>query len=206
MTIKETAGDDADKHAIRRRQVLEAAAACFRQHGFHGASMAQISRVAGMSVGHIYHYFDNKEAIISAIVQEHLESMLAVVDTIENSGPDGDILTRFIAGAEVGACDCYNTEFASLMLEITAEGGRNPAVAAMLQHADAVSRERFKKMLRQGVAGRVEVSEAELDQMVLSIKCLFEGLFFRSVRQPTLAPADVSTTMKRALQCLLPPI
>ena len=61
---------DAPRGTARRQQILNAAAQCFREHGFHGASIAQISKTAGMSAGHIYHYFENKEAIIAAIVAE----------------------------------------------------------------------------------------------------------------------------------------
>jgi TetR/AcrR family transcriptional regulator, repressor for uid operon len=46
----------------RREQVLDAAAHCFRRHGYHGASMAEIAGAAAMSPGHIYHYFQSKEA------------------------------------------------------------------------------------------------------------------------------------------------
>lgn len=48
----------------RRAQILAAATDCFRELGFHGASIAKISQASGMSPGHIYHYFENKEAII----------------------------------------------------------------------------------------------------------------------------------------------
>ena len=51
----------------RREQVLCAAADCFRRKGYHGAGMAEISRTAGMSAGHIYNYFESKEAIIESI-------------------------------------------------------------------------------------------------------------------------------------------
>ena len=44
---------DRQRAGKRCEQVLDAAAACFRRRGFHGASMAEISREAGMSVGHI---------------------------------------------------------------------------------------------------------------------------------------------------------
>ena len=38
---------------VRRQQILSAAARCFREKGFHGASISQISKAAGMSAGHI---------------------------------------------------------------------------------------------------------------------------------------------------------
>ena len=67
---------ESDRTVQRRNQVLDAAAICFRNHGFHGASMAQISKTAGMSPGHIYHYFGSKEAIITAIVERDIEEMV----------------------------------------------------------------------------------------------------------------------------------
>ena len=75
---------DKDRAQARREQVLKAAAACFQRHGFHGASMAQISHEAGMSVGHIYHYFANKEAIIAAIVAGDQQQILAIDDEIRS--------------------------------------------------------------------------------------------------------------------------
>src|SRR5471032_3670979 len=64
---------DPEKAQNRRKQVLEAAAVCFDRSGFHGASMAEISKQAGMSAGHIYNYFDGKDAIILAFVAREAE-------------------------------------------------------------------------------------------------------------------------------------
>ena len=55
----------------RRSQILDAALACFAKHGFHQASMHDISAEAGISVGLIYRYFENKEAVISAMADRH---------------------------------------------------------------------------------------------------------------------------------------
>ena len=77
QTSSEDGATDISAKALRverrRRQVLDAAQALFKQHGFHSTSMAQIAAEAGMSVGHIYRYFDNKEAVITAIVAQDLE-------------------------------------------------------------------------------------------------------------------------------------
>src|SRR5258708_35284612 len=51
----------------RRSQILEAALVCFAKRGFHQTSMHDISGEAGISVGLIYRYFENKEAVISAM-------------------------------------------------------------------------------------------------------------------------------------------
>lgn len=197
-------GAEADRQAARRRQVLDAAAQCFRTHGFHGASMAQISRAAGMSVGHIYHYFENKEALIGAIVQNHLESMLAMMDSVERAGPDSDILMRLVTSVEVGVSQYYDPGIAALMLEGTSEGARNPKVAAMLREADEIARLRFRDVLRRGSCKHADLGEAELDSLVFAIKCLFEGLWVRTVRQPDLDRRVVARAVADALRRILP--
>src|SRR6478752_6735584 len=55
----------------RREQILQAAMACFAKRGFHQTSMHDISAEAGISVGLIYRYFANKEAVISAMGERH---------------------------------------------------------------------------------------------------------------------------------------
>src|SRR5215470_4872668 len=55
----------------RPTQILDAAVACFAKRGFHQASMHDISAEAGISVGLIYRYFQNKEAVISAMADRH---------------------------------------------------------------------------------------------------------------------------------------
>src|ERR1700732_2250207 len=57
--------------ADRRTQILDAAVVCFAKRGFHQASMHDISAEAGISVGLIYRYFQNKEAVISAMADRH---------------------------------------------------------------------------------------------------------------------------------------
>ena len=61
--------EDAALADVRRRQILDAAADVFARRGFHAASMAEIARSFGMSAGHIYNWFDSKEAIIEALVE-----------------------------------------------------------------------------------------------------------------------------------------
>ena len=64
----------------RREQILDAASVCFARERFHGASIAQISKLSGMSPGHIYHFFDNKEAIVSGIVERMATRWLELLE------------------------------------------------------------------------------------------------------------------------------
>src|SRR3954463_7930814 len=64
----------------RRSQILEAAVVCFAKRGFHLASMHDISAEAGISVGLIYRYFQNKEAVIAAMADRHKKEIHELVE------------------------------------------------------------------------------------------------------------------------------
>jgi AcrR family transcriptional regulator len=55
-----------------RQAILEAAYCLFIEQGFHGTSMRQIAKDAGITVGSIYNHFENKEQIFDhVLVEQH---------------------------------------------------------------------------------------------------------------------------------------
>lgn len=65
----------------RRNQILDAAQRCFKKQGFHKTTLRDIAQEFGMSAGHIYNYFSNKEAIIEALVELRTQEFLDIIDT-----------------------------------------------------------------------------------------------------------------------------
>ena len=49
----------------RRRQILDAALACFSRNGFHQTTINDICEEAGLSAGAVYSYFDSKDSMIA---------------------------------------------------------------------------------------------------------------------------------------------
>jgi len=58
--------------ANRRKQLLEAAAACFSREGFDAASMRTIADEAGMRTASIYYHFNGKDDLLVAVHEEAL--------------------------------------------------------------------------------------------------------------------------------------
>ena len=52
-----------------RHKILEAAQGLFFKHGYHGTTLRDIGREAGVSMGGIYHHFDSKEAIYLTLLE-----------------------------------------------------------------------------------------------------------------------------------------
>jgi AcrR family transcriptional regulator len=54
-----------------RQEIISAAHLLFLAHGFHGTSMRQIARQAGIALGGIYNHFESKEAIFLAVLDTY---------------------------------------------------------------------------------------------------------------------------------------
>jgi AcrR family transcriptional regulator len=53
----------------RREQIIDAAMRVFSQKGFTRATNKDIAHEAGITPGLIYHYFENKQAVLDAIIE-----------------------------------------------------------------------------------------------------------------------------------------
>lgn len=58
-----------------RQKIYNAAVAEFKASGYQDASIRNIAKNAGISLGNIYRYYENKEALYLAIVQPLMESV-----------------------------------------------------------------------------------------------------------------------------------
>lgn len=166
----------------RRRQLLQAAAECFRREGFHGSSIARISQAAGMSPGHIYHYFPTKESMVEAIAEWEQQDMAELMHRLEHGedaghGDLGERLTRHTAETIERTSD---PAYAGLRLELAAEAGRNPAVRKILEAGERATFERFYQLiLRLGPPAGLDA--AELRTRLEMIAILLSGITMRSL-------------------------
>jgi AcrR family transcriptional regulator len=192
---------DSERAEARRQQVLDAAAQCFRAHGFHGASMAEIARTAGMSPGHIYNLFDNKEDLIAAIVARDQANWLAKSEAMLRAP---DVLQAMLDGVALGVEDCTTLADAALRLEVAAEAGRNPKLATIVQGADAASRERCKALLHTALAQQgVTLEPVTLQARSSALAAIFDGLMVRCVRETGLDRAALTAEIRRLVLALV---
>ena len=72
----------------KRNAILQATLALISQRGFHGTSMSQIAREAGVSAGIIYYYFDGKDELIHELYRTTKRNFgRAVVRNFERDQP-----------------------------------------------------------------------------------------------------------------------
>lgn len=182
---------------LRRAQVLAAAAKCFNRDGFHSASMASIAAEAALSVGQIYRYFENKEAVIAAIVEQSLEdSARRMAEVRTRTG--GDLVEEMIEVARFHAEKVGAADRAALSLEFLAEAARNPRIGELVRVVDLAVRARLRDLLQRGGGGD-ENLEARLDMISL----LIDGWAVRAVKNPILDTEAYLNTLRPLFELLL---
>jgi TetR/AcrR family transcriptional repressor of uid operon len=187
----------------RREQVLDAAAHCFRRHGYHGASMAEIAGAAAMSPGHIYHYFESKDAIIEAIVSKDVEELFSTMRDLQDQS--GELLDAIIDGLHTTVDQTLDTERGALLLEMIAEAARNPKVAALLRSADALTRQGVRELLTGPRGMLSQCATDELDGRMEVINAIFSGLLIRALLNPALKREAVIAALRQVLRVALSP-
>ncbi len=202
MTTK-TRRQDPQLAQSRRLQVLDAASDCFRRRGYHGAGMAEISKTAGMSPGHIYNYFDSKDAIIDAIILRDMDEMFSVFNGFLQA--EGLLMDVMLDGCENGVDKHLDVEKGALKLEMISEAARNDKVALSLQATDVEARRLMKQLLRRDGSLVRDLPEQELDSRISVMFALFGGLMIRRVLNPQLDRDTVLIALKPVMRTLLTP-
>lgn len=156
----------------RRRQILDAALACFGRRGFHETSMQEICAEAGLSPGAVYRYFPSKADIIAAIVDDDHSGIDACFEAI-SSGKDAVDSLTVLARTFVARCEAQS----SLAAHILSEALRDDRLASRLAIGRQLIEDRLTAVLEQGAArGTIQLA-LPARQTARTLGFLLDGLF-----------------------------
>jgi AcrR family transcriptional regulator len=65
----------AERLAETRARIIAASVAYIDERGFHQASLQQLARAAGVTVGAVQHHFNSKNELLSAVVEESFQQL-----------------------------------------------------------------------------------------------------------------------------------
>ncbi|MEO1059450.1 MAG: TetR/AcrR family transcriptional regulator [Actinomycetota bacterium] len=84
-------------------RVLDEAARLFESTGYHATTTNHVAEAAGVSVGSLYQYFPNKDALLVGLVERHLDeavpAMLELAAGLRESQPDAEQFAALVVGA-----------------------------------------------------------------------------------------------------------
>jgi len=194
----EMAETERSRADLRRAQILEAAHECFSREGFHAASMASIAAQADLSVGQIYRYFENKEAVIEAICVSKLEEWSDRVAEVRSRS--GDPVDELMALARYHVDHLDSGQDVSMVLEFLAEAARNPRVGAVLQRMDVGFRGHLRDVF---IRGGVRADDESLESRISLVSVLLDGWLVRLGKDPTASKEDYLSSLRFMFESLL---
>lgn len=160
----------------RRREILDAAQACFERRGFHGTSMGEICAEANMSPGGLYRYFPSKEAIIAAMADDERRVATLAFQAVKTSD---NFLMALSALCERFAEAYADPSRAAFAAELMAEAVRNPKFAAVARDAEGRIRAEVADLLRAGQAMGHVTKTLDADEAATVLMAAADGLGLR---------------------------
>ena len=199
-TVELAPGQDPKK----RRQILEGARKVFHDKGFDGASMNDIARVAGVSKGTLYVYFENKERLFLDLIAEEKRADLWPIVSLDPEDHDiASVLNRF--GQEFLKL-LSRPYYIKAMRTVFSIVERMPEIGAdYYSRGPQVCMEKLAAYLQaQANAGVVEIEDCQLAAqqfMDLSQSGLLRRLLFNAA--PTPSDAEIALQVSRAVTFFL---
>ena len=135
----------------RPEEILEAALNLFTEKGFAATRMNDVARLAGISKGTLYLYFESKEAIFHAVIQEMVTPKIARVEQLveQHEGSNAELLKLLVTGWWK---DVASTKLSAIPKLMVSECGNFPELAEFFVNT-VVKRARavFSRVIRQGI-------------------------------------------------------
>ena len=143
----------------RRIEILKSAAAAFRRRGYHGASMAEISRAVRMTKGSLYYYFRSKEEILYFCHDYSLDILLDLLKDVEaeDRSPEEKLRRLIVAFVHMIIDELHGT---ALTMDLQALSPR--ALRRIIAKRDRFDRG-IRRVLQEGMdAGAFRRGDAKL--------------------------------------------
>lgn len=86
----------ASDHDEKKSHIISQASVLFTAEGFSRVSMAQLAAACDISKSNLYHYYSDKEAILFSLLNEHMDEILAVLQTAAQPNDNAAGLDKLI--------------------------------------------------------------------------------------------------------------
>lgn len=177
-------------------EILDAALQLFTEKGFSATRMMDVAKVAGISKGTLYLYFESKEAIFREVVQQRITPQLDQVEKQADQfeGRYADLLRQLINHWWMSvAC----TSLSAIPKIIVSESGNFPELAEYFTRSVVTrSRKLFARVISRGIeAGEFRAYEAEAVARLVIAPLVQATIWMHSLR-----PYDDDTGTQNYIQ------
>lgn len=194
----------------RPAEIVDAALACFLEHGFEATTIASVAQRAGVAKGTVYIYFETKEQLFRAVVKEVVATNVGRVVATASlpSAPLGEILPALL---ERMVSTIGQSKAPAIVRLILKEADRFPDLARIwFEDAASPLFAAFEKAIADGQErGEIRAGDTRI-HLASILAPLVVGVLFRDIMGPIgLGSIDLQTLARQhavtALHGLLSP-
>jgi AcrR family transcriptional regulator len=179
--MSQTLTQTPEPNVDRPMQIIEAAIVCFAKRGFHQTSMHDISAEAGISVGLIYRYFANKEAVIAAMADRHKKH---IQELLERAGQAPTLLESLEILFTAHCCEDSPKVQSAFVVDLYSEAARNPPVADMIRDVLETAIDGLTNLIARSPEVERTAHGLAPNEVAELIYAVARGMLMRDVLQP----------------------
>ncbi|HKJ31059.1 MAG TPA: TetR/AcrR family transcriptional regulator [Balneolales bacterium] len=159
----------------RKIQILQAAAECFSDQGFHQTSMRDICNKAELSAGAVYNYFAGKDDIIESMAEVSRNSVKDLFQDIRDTDSRKQVIDKILHKLlEVAVYQKENNQL-NMNIHLWSEALRSDKIKSILMESsrnmNAIIHDRLKNSSTKGNPSKLS------DKQVISLILMaYQGL------------------------------
>ncbi|MCD0501783.1 TetR/AcrR family transcriptional regulator [Bordetella petrii] len=165
------------RRAISTQEILQTAAECFMEQGFHATTLDDVARRMGATKGRIYHYYASKVDLFFDVHRHGMALLFAAVEPAMRTRGNGlAVLEAMLTAHAMALFEHHAYESVVVQgVQLHRFGALTPAQRQVLDEL-IDSRDRFEHLFKQQMAAaKADKSLAALD-VSIAVKTVLGGL------------------------------
>jgi AcrR family transcriptional regulator len=171
-----------DRTEERRKQIMNAALACFARKGYHNTTMDDIVAESGLSKGTLYWYFKSKDDLFLSLVKSFFLDMRQDFENMleQPTTPSGKL--RAMAQGFVQFFQ-ETEDFFSVFFEFWMQSTLNEELNQLSSHILVQYRQVLAGIIAEGIETG-EFKAVDANQLALAVMAVYDGLAFYMMLMP----------------------
>jgi AcrR family transcriptional regulator len=188
----------AERQALTRAEVLDAAARVFPERGYHQTSVEEVAEQAGLSIGAVYSNFASKADLFLALYEQHVERWVGELEARVLAGKTPAERTRAAGLWWAGVVE-RERDWMVLELEFWAHAVRDPDLRERFAVLFAPLREKTGELIERASKDFGIPLPAPAHQLATGLTALCTGLIVEGL----LAPESDDAALVAVLETML---
>ncbi len=183
----------------RRAEIVDALLSVMAKTGYDNATVTAIAKEAGLTSGLLHYHFENKQAILVALVERLVSGLEARVEArLEEAGNDSRARIHALIDAHVAIDDGADPRAVAAWVVVAAEAVRQPDVRRLYSRQIKTTLERLSSLIGECLKKERRETRAASSIAAATLSAI-EGAYMLSTAAPNILPKGYAAPSLRKM-------